>query len=304
MKILTVVLIFFTYIFSKEPIEPIPLSLSYDRQKALLGKRLFFEKLLSKDKTISCASCHRLKNGGADKNSFSKGIGGREGKINAPTVLNAYFNFKQFWNGRADTLKDQASGPVHSKDEMGMTKEQILKRLNSHPQYRKLFKKVFKTDKIGYDQIMEALAEFEKALYTPNSKFDRFLRGEAKLSPLEKKGYMLFKKLGCITCHNGVNIGGNSFQKMGLVIPYDKLALADRYQVTKEPKDRYVYKVPSLRNVTLTPPYFHDGSAKTLQEAINRVSYHNLGFKLSKKEIEAIIAFLKTLTGKRPDILK
>ena len=304
MKAVFTIFTFILFIFAKEPIEPIPKKVVYDRQKALLGKYLFLDTLLSKDEKVSCATCHDLERGGADSKAVSTGVEGKNGFINAPTVFNAYFNFKQFWNGRAKDLKEQANGPLHAPHEMGMTRGMVEKRLNSSPFYKKLFKKVYGTGTIRYEEVLDAIAEFEKALYTPNSKFDRFLRKETLLDPLEKRGYLLFKKLGCITCHNGINIGGNSFQKMGLVIPYDKPPSADRYEITKERKDRYVYKVPSLRNVVLTAPYFHDGSVKTLEAAINKVSYHNLGFKLSKKEIEAIIAFLNTLTGERPDILK
>ncbi len=152
--------------------------------------------------------------------------------------------------------------------------------------------------------LTQALAEFEKALYTPNSKFDRFLRKEVSLTPKERRGYLLFKELGCVTCHNGVNLGGNSFQKIGTLIPYPGPLPHDRYEVTKNPKDKGVYKVPSLRNVALSAPYFHDGSIPTLRQAVAKMTYYNLGFYLSAKEQEAIVAFLKTLTGRPPAILQ
>ncbi|WP_281951587.1 cytochrome-c peroxidase [Nitrosophilus kaiyonis] len=291
-------------LYSKEPISPIPQNIKYNKDKAILGKYLFFDPILSKDKTISCASCHDFNHGGADPRPVSIGVGGKKGKVNAPTVYNSYFNFRQFWNGRAKDLKDQANGPVHAPNEMAMNQKLIEKRLNSNQFYKKLFKKVYKTDKIKYEMVLDAIAEFEKALITPNSKFDRFLRGEIKLSPLEKRGYLLFKQLGCITCHNGINIGGNSFQKIGAINPYPKKPVGDRYEITKKEFDRYRYKVPSLRNIVLTAPYFHDGSAKTLEEAVDKMAYHNLGFKLSKEEKEAIVAFLNTLTGEKPKILK
>ncbi|BAF70744.1 cytochrome-c peroxidase [Nitratiruptor sp. SB155-2] len=287
-----------------EPIKPIPEHISYNKQKALLGKYLFFDPILSKNRKISCSSCHDFNHGGADPRPVSVGVGGKKGKVNSPTVYNAYFNFRQFWNGRARDLKDQANGPVHAPNEMAMDAKEIEKRLNNNPFYKKLFKKVYHTDHIKYWMVLDAIAEFEKALITPDSKFDLYLKGKAKLSPLEKKGYILFKQLGCITCHNGINIGGNSFQKIGAVKPYDKPAVGDRYEVTKRAFDRYRYKVPSLRNIALTAPYFHDGSVKTLDEAVEKMAYHNLGFKLSPEEKKAIVAFLKTLTGKKPKILE
>jgi len=185
-----------------------------------------------------------------------------------------------------------------------MDKKTIEERLNKNSFYKKLFKKVYGSDKIEYWMVLEAIAEFEKALITPNSKFDKYLRGETKLSEIEKKGYLLFKKLGCITCHNGVNIGGNSYQKIGVINPFPKESVGDRYEITKREFDRYRYKVPTLRNIALTAPYFHDGSIKTLEEAIDKMAYHNLGFRLSKDEKEAIVAFLNTLTGEKPKILE
>ena len=293
-----------TLLFAHEPIQPIPQSVPYDKEKAAIGKLLFFDPILSKDRSVSCASCHDPDHGGADPRSVSIGVEGKRGSVNSPTVFNAIFNFKQFWNGRANDLAQQASGPIHAPNEMGMDEKSIEKRLNKSSFYKKRFKKVYKTDRISYDMVIDAIVEFEKALITPNSKFDRYLRGEAKLSPLEQRGYRLFKELGCITCHNGVNLGGNSFQKMGLVYPYSGKTTLDRYALTHKEEDKGVYKVPTLRNIALTAPYFHDGSAKTLQEAVDKMSYHNLGFKLSASEQTAIIAFLHTLTGEKPKILQ
>ncbi|WP_187647430.1 cytochrome-c peroxidase [Nitrosophilus labii] len=292
------------FLLAKEPITPIPKNIKYDKEKAILGKYLFFDPLLSKDKSISCASCHDFNHGGADPRPVSIGVEGKKGKVNAPTVYNSYFNFRQFWNGRAKDLKDQAKYPIHASNEMAMNEKLIEKRLNANTFYKTLFKKVYKTDKIEFWMVIDAIAEFEKALITPDSKFDRYLKGEVKLSSLEKKGYLLFKQLGCITCHNGINIGGNSFQKIGAINPYNKEPVGDRFEITKREFDRYRYKVPSLRNIALTAPYFHDGSVKSLEEAIDKMAYHNLGFTLNEKEKEAIISFLKTLTGKKPKILK
>ncbi len=303
--------------YSFEPIKPIPEKVPYNREKAELGKLLFHDPILSKDRTVSCATCHDLyTKWGTDRRDVSVGVDGKKGNVNAPSVFNAYFNFRLFWNGRAKNLFEQAKGPLHNPVEMAMEKEEIEKRLNNNEFYKKLFKKVYKTDKIKYWQVLDAIAEFEKALITPNSKFDKYLRCKEKninnpencnsiLTEKELKGYIIFKRVGCITCHNGVNVGGNSFQKLGVIHKYQwKPSNPDRYQITKREEDKNVYRVPSLRNIECTYPYFHDGSVKTLREALKKMSYHNLGFELTDKEIDYIEAFLKTLTGELPDILR
>ena len=295
--------IFFCFLNAQMLIKPIPESVKIDLQKAKLGAVLFFDPNLSRDRKISCASCHKPNEGWADKRKVSIGVYGKKGNIQSPTVLNSVFNFRQFWNGRAKDLKEQMNGPFHSHVEMDMTNELIVRRVKTNKIYVKMFRKIYKTKNITYDIITDAIAEFEKALITPDSKFDLYLKGKAKLTPLEKKGYILFKKYGCITCHNGINIGGNSFQKMGLVNPVED-CVGDRFTITHNPIDKCVYKVPTLRNIALTAPYFHDAKAKNLRQAINIMSKKNLGFKMQKEEIDALIAFLKTLTGKEPKILK
>lgn len=292
-------------LWGQEPIVPLPQTVDYDLQKAAVGKVLFSDTVLSKDETVACATCHSFNFGGADPRPVSIGIGGKKGNIQSPTVYNARFNFKQFWNGRAESLTEQANGPIHNPVEMGMESRIVENRLNADPAYRALFKKAYGTNHIRYEQVIDAIVEFEKALVTPDSRFDRYLRGEITLTPLELEGYRRFKALGCITCHNGINIGGNSFQKMGLFVPYksDK-SFPDRYSVTKKPLHINVYKVPTLRNIALTAPYFHDASAKTLTEAVGTMSYHNLGSHLSEKDTEAIVAFMKTLTGEKPKVLE
>jgi cytochrome c peroxidase len=303
MKKLLYLFLLISFLFSQELITPIPEHIKYNKQKAELGKYLFFDPILSKDKKISCASCHNPTEGWADKRKVSVGVYGHKGDIQSPTVLNSVYNFRQFWNGRAKDLKEQINGPVHNTVEMDMDEKIIVKRLNNSPFYKKMFKKVYHTNKITYKMVVDAIAEFEKTLITPDSKFDLYLKGKAKLSPLEKKGYVLFKKYGCITCHNGINIGGNSYQKMGTIYPIKK-CVGDRYEVTKNPFDKCVYKVPTLRNIALTAPYFHDASAKTLEEAVKKMAHNNLGLDISKSDIKAIVAFLKTLTGKTPEIMR
>ena len=298
-------LVFTAASFAAEPIQPLPQQVKVDMRKAQLGRKLFMDPLLSKDRSVACASCHSFKYGGADPRSVSIGIEGKKGNIQSPTVYNARYNFKQFWNGRADSLGEQANGPIHNPVEMGLNSTVIEKRLNADSEYRKMFHRVYGTPRITYTQAIDAIVAFEKGLVTPNSRFDRYLRGEVKLSAEERKGYRLFKAYGCVTCHNGINIGGNSFQKMGLFVPYERTkGTPDRYAVTKKGADRNVFKVPTLRNIALTAPYFHDASAKTLMGAIRTMSHHNLGVDISEEDAKAIVAFLKTLTGETPKVLQ
>ena len=297
--------VLFGILAAEEPIVPIPQKPDYDRAKAEIGKLLFHDTILSKDRSLACVSCHDLENGGADTRRVSRGVGDQEGNVQSPTVLNARYNFKQFWNGRADNLMEQAAGPMHNPVELGMTKYDVEKRLNASTLYLEMFKKVYDSDRIEYPMVLETIVEFEKALTTPNSRFDRYLRGEIELEPEELKGYQTFKELGCITCHNGVNIGGNSFQRMGIIIPYRyDPRYPDLYSSNKDERYKNVFKVPTLRNIAMTAPYFHDASAKSLVEAIKTMSFHNLGFKINDEQVRELIAFLNSLTGDRPKILE
>jgi len=280
-------------------IQPLPREISYERAKAALGRRLFFDPKLSRDGTVACVNCHHPDTG-ADNRPVSIGIAGQKGSANAPTVFNSYFNFRQMWSGLAHDLKDQVKMPVHNPVEMAMDGKRIATYLFHDPGYRSAFEEIY-GHRPNVEDMSDAIAEFEKSLITPDSKFDRYLRKETQLTPLELEGYKLFKRLGCITCHNGINIGGNSFQKMGLIHPYRwKEGDPDRYSLTRNEQDKNIFKVPSLRNIAITAPYFHDGSVATLEEALKRMAYHNLGFELTEDEIGALTAFLKTLTGKRP----
>lgn len=290
-------LILFAILFADEPIKPIPKTIPFDAKKALIGKKLFFDTSLSKDGSIACINCHNIFSGGADPRVVSEGVEGKKGNIQAPTVFNAVFNFRQFWNGRAKDLYEQAKGPLLNPVEHGMSIKSIEAVVNGNKEYKKLFKKSY----ITFYDVIDAIVEFEKTLITPDSKFDKFLRGEAQLSKKEFNGYLLFKHYGCISCHNGINVGGNSFQKIGAFFEYKtKKTYPDRYSLTKDPDDKNVFKVPTLRNVALTAPYFHDGSAKTLKEAIKKMAFYNLGRELEEKETENIEAFLNTLTGTKP----
>ncbi len=298
----TLLLLFPLLLLAKIPIPPVPEKIEYNEQKAHLGKMLFFDTSLSRDNSVACISCHNIYNGGADARRVSVGYQGRKGNIQSPTVLNAVFNFRQFWNGRAKDLYEQAKGPLENPVEHNMTPELITQRIEQNDEYKRLFESLY-SDGITYDNVIDAIVEFEKALITPDSKFDLFLKGKAKLSKKEMRGYTLFKQLGCISCHNGVNMGGNSFAKIGIFKPYiNDRRYPDRFEITHNAFDVRVFKVPTLRNIALTAPYFHDASQKTLKDAIFAMGEYNLGIELSKEEVDALEAFLKTLTGKLPKI--
>jgi len=287
-------------------IEPLPQKTVYHSQKATLGKKLFYDPKLSKDGTIACVSCHILPGNGADMTAYSYGVGGAEGSINSPTVLNSRYNFLQFWDGRAKSLKDQVRGPIENPLEMANSMSAVILYLQSEPTYSKSFRALYR-EGITQESIADAIAEFEKALVTPNARFDQYLRGdEDALTSLEKEGYQIFKTRGCISCHNGINIGGNMYQKIGIIVPYrepSKKSLG-RYNITHRDRDKLVFKVPSLRNVSQTAPYLHDGSVATLEDAINSMYAYQLGQIPTPHAIKALSAFLKTLDGETPEILK
>lgn len=287
---------------NQEPIDPIKPAVITDPGKVELGKKLFFDPRLSKSGAISCNSCHNLRMGGSDNLRASIGHKWQEGSINSPTVLNSSMNIAQFWDGRAKDLREQAGGPIANPMEMASSHELAIKVLASIPGYRAEFKRVFGTDTITISEVTQALAAFEETLITPNSRFDKWLLGDAKaLTVKELAGYKLFKESGCVACHNGAAVGGNSFQKMGLVEAYVTDNKAEgRAGVTGADADRFNFKVPSLRNVELTYPYFHDGAAATLTEAVDIMGRLQLGRKFTNDENAEIVAFLKTLTGDQP----
>ncbi|MBI3759941.1 MAG: cytochrome-c peroxidase [Deltaproteobacteria bacterium] len=288
---------------SDEPPQPIPQSLKQDPVRAGIGRLLFHDARLSGNGRVSCASCHDLAKGGVDGLARSSGLRGGLTDVNAPTVFNAALNFKQFWNGRADTLEDQVDQVIQNPVEMGSKWEDVVLKVSQDPKYKSAFTGAYK-DGVTKANILNAIATFERTLITPNSRFDRYLRGEAAaISDLEKAGYARFKQYGCVACHQGVNVGGNMFQKFGVMGNYfDKRgnptqADLGRYLVTKAENDKHVFKVPSLRNVALTAPYFHDASAKTLEEAVDVMFRYQLGRVASREDKESIVKFLHTLTG-------
>ena len=288
---------------SNEPIQPIVALTNLDARKIALGRKLFHDVRLSHNDKVACSNCHDLKTGGTDRMARSIGIDGAVGVINAPSVLNSSFNFSQFWDGRAATLEMQIDEPVQSKIEMGSTWPEVIEKLRSSPEYEEEFRQIY-SDDIRREHVKDSIAEFERSLSTPNSRFDRFLRHDPNaLTSREQQGYKLFKSFGCASCHQGMNVGGNMYQKLGVMAPYftdrGNITNADRgrFNVTGDPKDMYMFKVPSLRNVELTAPYFHDGRAATLEDAVRMMAKYQLGRKLTDEEVELIVEFLKTLTG-------
>lgn len=282
------------------PIQPIPRVLNIDKNWLGVGKALFHSPLLSKDNTISCASCHLVDFGGDDGFPVSTGVNNKKGVRNSPTVLNAVFNFRQFWDGRAGSLAEQISGPIHNPVEMGTAWADIVTKLNNDSYFKKAFAGLSPLG-ITEDNIIKALTIYEESLITPNAPIDQYLLGDDQaLNVQQKRGLRLFNSYGCSTCHQGRNIGGNIFQKLGRVnkIPV-ALTLDDgKYQVTQQEKDRYIFKVPSLRNIAQTAPYFHNGSVDTLPEAVRIMASTQLGVELTDNEVDDIVALLHAFSAK------
>ena len=286
-----------------EPISPIPESVSLDPRKVSLGSRLFDDPRLSGDNSVACATCHVLSKGGTDGLKRSIGIRAQTGEINAPTVFNSGFNFRQFWNGRAASLEDQIDGPVQHTKEMGSAWPATIARLSLDAYYKSEFAKIY-PDGIQPASVKDAIATFERSLITPNSRFDRYLKGErSAVTREETDGYQRFKSYGCVACHQGVNVGGNMFERLGVMGDYFKdrgnITPADlgRFSVTGIESDTHVFKVPGLRNVALTAPYFHDGSATTLEQAVVIMGKYQLGIGIPADDVALIVKFLRTLTG-------
>ncbi|AKO45219.1 cytochrome c peroxidase [[Haemophilus] ducreyi] len=285
-------------------VQPIPDQLTTDPHKVALGEALYFDGRLSGDGSIQCNTCHLLTQGGVDNLPVSEGIDGKKGGINAPSVFNAAFNKWQFWDGRAKTLADQAGGPPTNPVEMGSkTWDEILARLDQDEEFKQRFFAVY--PHLTQESVTNAIGEFEKTLITPNSAFDRFLKGDqTALTDVQKRGYEHFQKAKCDTCHTGTAMGGQSFEYLGLYGDYFKdrgtpLTEADegRFAVTKDPSDKHRFKVPTLRNVALTAPYMHDASAKDLKEAVRIMGHYQSNKDFSETELNEIVAFLESLTG-------
>jgi cytochrome c peroxidase len=285
-----------------EPIQPLPAVPEADPKRVSLGDKLFHDTQLSADGTIACASCHKLDKGGDDDRSRSIGINGLEGDTNAPTVFNSSLNFRQFWNGRAATLEEQVNGPITNPKEMASDWPTIVTYLQGDSLYRQQFQEAY-GQAPSADLVKSAIATFERTLITP-SRFDRWLRGDdSVLTAVELKGYELFKEYRCNSCHSGDNVGGNMFQRLGAMEHYfaegRKLNQSDygRFTVTGKEYDRFVFRVPPLRNVADTAPYFHDGSVSTLNDAVQIMIKYQLGREILSADVEAITAFLRSLSG-------
>jgi cytochrome c peroxidase len=277
--------------------------------KVELGKMLYFDPRLSASHAISCNSCHNIGLGGADAEPTSIGHRWQHGGRNAPTVLNAVFNLAQFWDGRAKDLEQQAGGPIVNPVEMASPEPHVAEQLKGTPGYRDAFAKAFpgEPDPVTLGSAQKAIAVFEATLITPDAPFDRFLKGEVNaLSPTQKEGLTLFMDRGCASCHNGINLGGGMYAPFGVVEKpgANILPVADkgRFMVTKTASDEYVFKVPTLRNIALTAPYFHSGQAWDLRQAVAVMGASQLGIQLSSDDIDKITAFLDGLTGEQPKV--
>jgi len=295
---------------AKEYFSPLPDAPEYKQDnpgnaaKIELGKTLYFDTRLSSSNVFSCNSCHNLALGGVDNSSFSIGHKWKKGGRNAPTVFNASLHIAQFWDGRAADVEEQAGGPVLNPVEMNASEDLVLKRLRSIPQYVDMFNKAYPGEKpsLTYKNMAKAIGAFERTLLTP-SRFDDFLKGNQNaLTSAEKEGLALFIDTSCVICHNGVTVGGQAYQKFGVFKKPDFLTDKGRFDVTKDEDDMYVFKVPSLRNIELTYPYFNNGAVWDLNEAVKIMASVQLGVELGDQDAGKIVTFLKSLTGEKPVI--
>jgi cytochrome c peroxidase len=286
-----------------EPITPIPLDLKLDARKIALGRRLFLDPNISRDNRISCAYCHSLATGGTDRLPHASGVDGRPGSAITQTVFNSGFSSMLFRDGRAATLEELIDFPLPHSAGMDLTWPEVIAVLEQDQAYRSAFRDIYQ-EGIKPGSVKDALATFTRSLTTPNSKFDRYLRGDQHaLDRSELAGYQLFKSLGCISCHQGTNAGGNMYERLGLAKNYyahrGNVQEADfgRYNLTRNEADRYEFRVPPLRNVALSAPYFHDASARTLDQAVATMARYQLGVDLSAGDTSKLVKFLNTLTG-------
>lgn len=286
-----------------EPIIPIPLTSDLNTEKVLLGEQLFNDPRLSLNNKIACSTCHQLDEGGDDNKKTGITHNGTRHTVNTPTIFNSRFNFRQNWDGSVRTLAGQIDKVVHSHMEANTNWTELIHELRMDRKLVDQFSSLY-SEGISRETYVDALTEFKKSLVTPNARFDRYLRGDDDaITAREKHGYQLFKDLGCVSCHQGINVGGNLFQKLGIFYNYlaarGNIQNADygRMNVTEKQSDAYVFKVPSLRNIELTAPYLHDGSAKTLEDAVVIMGKAQLGREINAAEVDMIVAFLKTLTG-------
>lgn len=289
-----------------DPIAPLPLqSPARDSRRVALGERLFFDPILSSDGIVSCGTCHLFDRGGADGRAIST-LEGREPPLyNTPSIFNLAYDYRFNWPAKFDSLEEQLDAPLTSPRVMKSTWDDVIRRLRADPAYKASFSAIY-DEGLSRATVRDAVSTYERSLTTPSSRFDRFLRGEHDaLSADERDGYALFKGYGCISCHQGINVGGNLVARFGVMKDLAARApLKDsdlgRYNVTKRESDRFVFRVPSLRNVALTAPYFHDGSTPTLEEAVIEMAELQLGDSLTGEQADLIVAFLGSLTGSIP----
>jgi cytochrome c peroxidase len=290
-----------------EPLLPVPRAPAFTSpaaaRRVALGRRLFSEPRLSRDDSISCATCHVLERGGVDEIPLAIGLGGAVGRVNTPTVFNAALNYRQFWDGRASTLEEQIDGPIHNPAEMGSSYPEVIAKLGRDPSWAREVKAAYAAP-LSASVIRDAIATYERTLVLPDSPFDRFLAGDpTAIGADERHGYELFKSYGCASCHQGANVGGNLFARLGAAHEYFDAAdptLADlgRYNVTHRDSDRHVFRVPSLRLVTLTAPYLHNGTVQSLPLMIRMMARYQLGRELPAGDVDFIEKFLGTLRGR------
>lgn len=306
-------MLFFVVFFSSpraaanQPILPVPQPSAQPPALVELGDALFHDTRLSADNTISCASCHDLATHGADNRPLSVGVGGALGRVKSPSVYNSALNLAQFWDGRAADLREQVDGPIHDSVEMASDWPTIIEKLSADPEMTARFNRQF-SDGITADNIRSALVAFQETLLLTDSPFDRWLAGDhAAITPKQLKGYELFRSYGCISCHQGTNVGGNMFARMGSLENFfelkgDAISQADlgRYNVTGNPNHRYVFKVPNLRTAGLKKFFFHDASAASLEEAIVVMGRFQLGRDIPAQDVEYISAFIHSLIGVHP----
>lgn len=289
----------FEFVTVPGPIQPIPEKAHFEQGWVQLGKSLFNSKLLSGDNSIACASCHLVNYGGDDGFALSTGFNNALGERNSPTVLNAVFNFRQFWDGRSTGLFTQIAGPIHNPAEMNSNWQQIITKLNKEPAIKQAFSEL-NENTINKNNISKAITLYQSTLITPHSPIDRYLLGDQNaLTQQQQRGWRAFQSLGCIGCHQGRNIGGNMYQKLGRIDLIQGPLKDDlgRYKVTKNSNDKHVFKVPSLRNVTLTAPYFHNGSVATLSEAVSLMAKMQLGIELSEQTQQDLVALLHAFSS-------
>lgn len=288
----------------QEPIEPLPVGLTFDPARVALGEKLFYDKRVSHDGAMACGTCHIRAKGGADGLPRSINNDGKPGELNAPTIYNLLFNTRLTWSGRFRSIEEQTHAVLHNPTHINTKWAELLPKLQADPDYEARFRKAYPGG-LRAESVIDAIATYERSLITPNARFDRHLRGEAgALNAEELRGYGAFKAYGCVACHQGVNIGGNLFQKFGQFEDYfakrgRPVSKADlgRFTVTGREEDRHVFRVPSLRNVAVTAPYLHDGSIETLGDVVRIMARVQLGRRIPEADEQAIVRFLHTLTG-------